>query len=741
MTRSAEGVQFAELKGVEQNFPLVGDFRLSDGSPFRFELLENQGAIAHESLLEKLKVKIGDAITVGRMEFTIRGTFSEEPGGASGFRLGPRVFIEKKAFDEAGLTRFGSRARRWILYRTSSDPTDLVRELRQNLKGTILSVNSYKEAQENLGEQFERTENYLSLTGLLILVLGGIGVWNVARVFVEQKRKSVAVLKCLGASGTKIIAAYLLQILTLGLLGGFFGVALAQFSLWIIRLRFGESLPAEMTFGVNAISSAQGVVLGFLISLLFSVLPLLHVRSIKPNLLLRDENNEEIRRLDFTKWTIAFFSLALLLALAVWQAGSLIVGAAFLGGLAITSLMLYVAAGALSAILRRLKSVSTFSIAQAINSLYRPGNQTRVVILAVGLGVFVVFSGQFLATNLIREFDFSRNQKIPSLLLIDIQRSQVAAVKEMAEAATDESVAPIPTVRGRIALVNGEPFDFENREVRQQQGIIGREFALTYRANLDENETIIDGKFWDPDTAGNAEVSVEEGMSETIKVQPGDVITFDIMGRRMPATVTSIRKIDIRNTRTAFVFVFQPGLLEKAPQTFVVPITKKLPNENRVRFQRSVLEQFPNVQIFDIADVISSLGKLLDNFVIAVSFVGSFVILTGILILIGSVALTKSQRIYENAVMKTLGARRLTLASILCFEYAGLGLIAGLIGVLFAGFLGFIVTKFILKIGWETDLKTGLIGVFGTMILVMFIGVVASFGVLFKRPLSILRSG
>lgn len=145
------------------------------------------------------------------------------------------MFIEKKAFDEAGITRNTSRVRRRILYRTSGDPTPLVRSLREALKATTLQVNSYREQQENLDEQFVRTENYLALTGLLILVLGGVGVWNVARAFVEQKRKTVAVLKCLGATGTRVITVYLLQIVVLGIIGSLFGVLLAQCGLWFAK--------------------------------------------------------------------------------------------------------------------------------------------------------------------------------------------------------------------------------------------------------------------------------------------------------------------------------------------------------------------------------------------------------------------------------------------------------------------------------------------------------------------------
>lgn len=738
--RSKDGFQFVELKGIEPPFPLVGDFALSDGKAFDFSLLENQGAVVQEILLEKLNLKIGDYIQIGRAEFQIRAAFDEEPGGASGFRLGPRVFIEKKAFDVAGLTQFNSRLRHRILYRTSDDPTPVVGELRAALKGTILTVNSYKEAQENTGEQFERTENYLSLTGLLILVLGGIGVWNVARVFVEQKRQTIAVLKCLGADSRKVIFVYLFQILTLGFVGSLFGVFLAQATLYLVRYRFGDALPEKMNYDVHFPAAWQGVLLGLLISLLFSVLPLLQIRNIKPNLLLRDETGEKTRRLDATKWLFAALTLAGLLGLATWQAGSLKIGAAFLASLAVTSLILYFAASVLTALLRKMKKFSSFSIAQAVNSLYRPGNQTRIVLLAVGLGAFVVLSVQSLQSNLVREFDFARNQKIPSLFLIDIQKSQVEQIKNLAMQATGDAVQPIPTVRARVALVGGEPFDFQQKEIRQQQGQIGREFAVTYRPNLDENETVVAGKFWDASASKEAEVSVEEDMAKTLNAGVGDVITFDILGRRINARVTSLRKIDLRNTRTAFVFVFRPGVLENAPQTFVLPIVKKMPATERLRFQRAVLDDAPNVQIFDVADILTALTKLINNFVLAISFVGSFVILTGILILIGSVALTKSQRIYENAVLKTLGARRLSLLTILLTEYAVLGFLAGVIGAGFATLLSFVVAKFIFKINWEFDLGLMLAGIFATAVLVMIVGAAASFGVLFKKPLAVLRA-
>ncbi len=292
----------------------------------------------------------------------------------------------------------------------------------------------------------------------------------------------------MGADSGKVIFVYLLQILTLGFLGSLFGILLAQLTLWFVEGRFGADLPENMSSNLQTSAAWQGIILGVLISLLFSLLPLLQIRQIKPSLLLRDANNEQIRRLDWTKWIFGFLTLAGILGVAVWQAGSWKVGTSFLVGLGLTSIILYFTATLLTKLLQKTKKFSSFSIAQAVNSLYRPGNQTRVVLLAVGLGAFVVIAVQSLQNNLIREFDFTRNESLPSLFLVDIQPSQVESVTQLASEVTDEEIKPVPTIRARIALVEGKSIDFQQREVRQQQGQIGREFAVTYRPNLDENE-------------------------------------------------------------------------------------------------------------------------------------------------------------------------------------------------------------------------------------------------------------
>lgn len=738
--KTKDAIEFVSLKGIESPFPLVGNFVLAGGRPFEFAMLENRGAIAAPLLLEELGISVGDKILIGDSEFQVRATFDEEPGGSGGFRLGARVFIEKKAFEEAGIAQNRSRIRQRILYRTSSNPTALVKLLREELKDTTLRVRSYRETQERLGEQFERTENYLALTGLLILVLGGVGVWNVARVFVEQKRKAVAILKCLGASGTTIIMAYVIQIAVLGLLGSLFGVALAQLGLLAARSGFNDALPATMKYTIDLSTAVQGIFLGLIISLLFSALPLLQVRNIKPNLLLRDDNNDRLRSLDPVKWLFGILCLGGLLGLAVWQADSAIVGTIFLVGLAVTSSVLYFSAYLFTLFLRRLRKFGTFSIGQALNSLHRPGNQTKVILLAVGLGAFVVLAVQSLESNLVREFDFSRNQRLPSFFFFDIQQSQVDGFGKLVKRNLNEEAEIIPTIRARISHVNGIPLQFDDKEVRQQQGQIGREFAVTYREDLDEGEELVSGSWWDGRKSTLPQVSVLDSIAETLKLKPGDSMTFDISGRPITVQVANIRKLDVRNTRTAFIFVFRPGVLEGAPRSFAANILTRVPSNKRQRLQRDVVDQYPNVQIIDVAEIVAVVQRLVENFVLAISFVGSFVILSGILILIGSVSLTKSQRIYENAVLKTLGAKRKTLLAIIVAEYGILGLMAGMIGSLFAVAMSYAVSVYVLEIEWMPNATLTLAGVAITAVLVTIVGTVASFGVLFRKPLATLRS-
>jgi putative ABC transport system permease protein len=736
------GALMVEVKGVERGFPLYGDFRLDDGRPFDFALVENGGAVVAPLLLERLNLKVGERVRIGEREFEIRGVSKQEPGSGGGFRLGPRVFVSRSDLEAAGLTGFGSRARRKILFKTAEGRlNEVVTALRTEVGNNLVNVRSYRDSEESLGEQFSRAENYLSLTGLVVLVLGGIGVSSVTRVFVDQKKKTIAVLKCVGATGSRLTAAYLAQVLALGALGSLLGVALAKAALVFVRTRFAESLPPNLSYDLQPGAVMQGLGLGLLISLLFSALPLLRIRRIKPNMLLREaEQDAPLKKLDLGRAVVAGFVLTGLLLLTSWQAGSLRVGLFFLGGLGLTALVLYLAAWLLVFLVRRARGLGTFAVRQAINSMHRPGNQTRVIVLAVGLGAFLVLSVQSLQAGLLDEFDVARRGNLPNMYLIDVQRDQVEGVREIVERTTGARAELIPTLRARIAAVNGKEVDLEAAGVRGERGRLGREYVVTYRPRLEFNETLLAGMFWDETPSAEAEVSIEEGLRGAGGIDLGGTITFDIQGRKIDARVTSVRRVDWRNSRTGFLVLFRPGSLDKAPATFVGAIDGPTAEPERSRFQRAIVDRFPNVSVIDVADIVRGVGRILSNITLAVSFIGGFVFLSGALILVGSIAMTKFQRVYEAAVLKTLGAERRVLLTMMLAEYGLLGLVAGLVGAAAANGLSYAVSRYVLEIDWAFAPLLNAVGVAATVLLVGAVGALSSLDVLTKKPLSILRA-
>lgn len=738
-----EGALMVELKGIEAPFPLYGEFLLADNRSFDHTLLAGNGAVVAPLLLERLNLRVGDRIRIGTTDFEIRGVLAREPGSSSGFRLGPRVYIERAAVEAAGLTGFGSRARRRVLLRAAPNRMEeLVKSLRAELKGTTAaSVRSYKESQDNLRDQFARAENYLSLTGLVVLVLGGIGVSNVTRVFIEQKRRAIAILKCVGGTGRQISAVYLLQMLALGAAGSLFGVALAKISLVAVGAYFAQTLPPNMNYGLQTGAVWQGLAMGLLTSLLFSAIPLLRIRQIKPRLLLRESEGlvSARNRFDVTLWATAAMVAIGLILLASWQAGSLRVGFFFLAGLTAAAGALYLAAILLIYLVRHARHIRFFPLRQAVNSLYRPGNQTRVIVMAVGLGAFLVIAIQSLESNLVAEFDPGRRQNLPNMFLLDVQKDQEQGVRSLIEDLTGESPQLVPTVRARFVAVNDQEVEGTG-EIRRERGRLGREFVLTYRPNLDENETIVAGKFWDPSPASEPEVSIEEGLRGEKGLDVGSTATFDILGRKITARVTSIRRVDWRNSRTGFMVVFRPGTLEAAPQTFIGAVNGPTDETARSRFQRALLDKYPNISVIDVAEIVRVVVRILDNVTLAVSFIGAFVFLSGVLILAGSVAMTKYQRTYEAAVLKTLGAKRKVLLLILLAEYGLLGLVAGLIGSLAAIGLSYAVSRFVFEIPWSFSPWLNLGGVLATALLVVVVGALASLNVLSRKPLAILRA-
>ncbi len=759
MVRPINNTQVApkqiEIRAVQSSFPFYGEMILADGLRYDFSLLKDRGIVVRPTLLQQLNVKVGDKVKIGSLEFTIRGVIEQEPGNTlTAFSLGPRVFANYDDVIAAGLTGFGSRVRYRIQLKTQPGQAEAVtKQIRDELKTQpLIGVRSYREAENRVAESFTQVENFLSLIGLIILVLGGIGISSVTRVFIQQKMKTIAVLKCLGGRNSRVLGTYLVQVMALGLIGSGLGVLISKAVLFALPRYLADRIPPGIQIGLTWPAVFQGFGIGILIALLFAALPLLEIRNIKPILVLRATDAVHgKRRFDWLKITLGAFVIAGLVALAGWQAGSLKIGAIFLGGLAATAFILNLAGWLLIRSVKQLRHVNSFVLRQGINSLYRPGNQTKVILLAVGLGAFFIISVRLLQANLLDEFSLNLGANSPDMYLIDIQPKQREAIADTITQELGTKPELVPTLRARIAEINGKAVNIEsnernqnqNRNQNQQQnrGMLARDYTITYRDHLDTPEKVVEGQFWDSSPSAQPEISIEELVRDELKVKIGDTITFDFAGQRITSKITNVRRVDWRNARIGFLVVFRPGALDELPQQMLITAVKAPPpGQARVNFQRTLLDRFGNISVIDIRDIIEAASKVIDTVSTAVTFVGGFVFLSGLLILIGSIAMTKYHRLYESAILKTLGAKRKLIVLITLIEYGVLGLLAGVIGSAAAIILSWSVSKYALEIGWSFTPSINFVGVALTLLLVTVIGVISSWDVMIKKPLGILRA-
>jgi putative ABC transport system permease protein len=756
----AAAAKMVELRGVSDAFPLYGTLTLENGQTYSHDLLANHGALVRPELLAQLGLSVGDRIVIGGQAYTIRGIISEEPGRRAGsFSLGSRVLVDLDDLRASGLLSYGSRANYEILLKLPPPAVDtLARTIRTGFRERFIGVRTYRSTEDAIGDDMQRAENHLSLVGFVILVLGGIGVWSVTRVFVRQKVKSVAILKCLGATTGQVLSAYVAQVVLLGLAGSALGVLLAGVGIASIPPSVGSALGLK-DYGVTRSAVAQGVSVGVLVSLLFSVVPLLEVRRVKPLLLIRGGLSggaiarawwtlgglrDRLSRIDRLQVVAALAMGAGLVAIASWQAASLRVGAVVVIGFAAVALVLNLASAGIIYAARPFTRSKSFPLRHAVLSLGRPGNQTRVILLAVGLGSFFVIGVRVLQSNLLQQFSVQLSESGADMFLIEILPDQVEPVRAFLNAHKAADAGPaqlIPVLRARVTGVRSAGAK-EFRDVRNQ----GREYTITYRDRLEPNETVMSGSFWPPnaplpESGQEIEVSVEENIHDNFRVNVGDVMQFDILGRVLPAKVTSIRKVEWEDARNGgFMFVFRPGPFAHAPQTWIGILRAPQDPAARGRFQRDLVTAFPNVSAIDVREILVTVQKAVRTITLAISIVGAVALGSGVLILVGAVAMTKFQRVYEAAILRTLGASTRTLGAMIAFEYATLGLLAGLVGGAGAMAFSWAVCRHVLDIPWRPQPAVALVGMVLTTVLVGAVGVGASYDVLRRKPLGTLRA-
>ncbi len=784
--RSGPTTQLVELKAVEPGYPLYGTVKADPDRPLSSLLTSIRtgcaapfcyGALVQESLLIRMGLSVGDHLKIGQATFLIAGVIRKEPDRiANAFSLGPRVMISREGLAAAELVKPGSRVRERYLLKVSPEMPipPLLDELRGRLAGEMVRVSSYREAQPQLKQFLEQLARYLGLVGLTALFVGGIGVATSVQAFLREKLQTIAILKTLGADSATVVKTYLGQAAFLGVLGSVtgagLGVALQDLLPDFIAGLFATNVLEQIAFSSELSRSSwlplfNGMSLGLLTTVLFSVWPLLGIREIRPALILRHEvaGSEgaplagAAHQWKHWRWrvgaddpvrAITAISIAAGLAgLSMWQAGSWKVGLVFLGALVLAIALLSLAAAALVRAIRWVPTPRSLAVRYAIGNLYRPGSHATGIVVSVGIGVMVIMAVGLLERSLIRQLGENRPEDAPTFFFIDIQPDQADGfVRLLHERTGDLNPQLTPLVRSRLAAINGRPVKIEEggEEERdkprdkRKSWYFTREYVLTFLDRLPKDNEVVKGKWWKPGQVSSKPlVSVEEEAARNLGLDVGSVVEFEIQGATVSAEVSSIRKVDWGNFSTNFYMILSPGSLEGVPVTYVA--TARVPPQDEIPLQQAVVAAFPNVTAINIGDVLDSFARLLDRLSLAIRAVAAFCILAGALVMAAALAATRYRRLYESVILKALGATRGLIARSFATEYALLGAIAGVIGIALASALSWAVLYFILDLPWSFQPGVLAVGFLLTVALNVTVGFLATFRILGRRPLAVLR--
>lgn len=741
-------VKLVELRGVEAGYPFYGQLELTSGEAFSHDLLLDGGAVVQPELLAILDIDIGDTLRLAGRDFTVRGAIARDRAQRGGIALGPRVYVDLGALRETTLLDYGSRATYQVLLKVAApERTEpVVDALREALRDEIVNVRSWETLEDRIGRNLETAENYLSLVGFAIVVLGGIGVWSVTRVLVQQKIRGIAVLKCLGASGASVLLVSLVQILGLALVGSLVGLMLAQLALGLLPVSMLESLGVS-TVRLTPSAGVQGVAVGLLVSLLFALVPLLEIRQVKPLLLLRAPSTGEVRQRDWRSWAAAATTSAALVLVAVWQAGDAETGLFVSVGFGVVALLLYGASTALVRLARVLVRSPRFAVRHAAISIGRPGNQTRVILMAVGLGCFFILGVRATQVSLLADLTSGISDRSPDFVLIDVQQDQIDGLQEVLAPYVTEPARIMPNMRARVVAVEGRHLRLDSVEAVRDHRRLAREYGLTFRDHLEANEEIVDGSFWTDGSArtellggADTEVSIEIDAAED-GLELGDLVRFDAAGVTFTARVTSIRRVAWEDSQSGgFVFVLRPApAVLRAPHSYV-GFAQVLAGTAGGDLQRQLVRSYPNVSVIDVRDIIATIRTIVDNVTLGITVVGFVTLAGGILILVGAVAMTKFQKIYEAALYRTLGASTRLVTTMLAIEYGLLGTLAGLLGATGGLALSWGLSTWLFNIDWQPAPWLLVGGVLASAAIVSVVGVAASLDVLRRKPLATLRS-
>ncbi len=737
-------------------YPFYGQVKLDPEGPLAERLTAASVGVSDDLIL-RLQTDVGDSVRLGEEWFRIAAIVKLEPDRMTGsLNVGPRVLMTREGLDRAGLIRLGSRASQRFLFRISpgGPPVGQVRqELRKAFPRAL--VTDFRETHPRITRGLNRATTFLSLVGLIAMIVGALGVAMAMHAHLQQRLDSIAVMKCLGARSGQIIRIYLGQTLMLGLAGGLVGILAGIAVQAAFPMLIARYFPLRPEPHYDPEILIQGLIVGLLTTLLFTLPPLLGIRDVRPAVILRREMAEGRQPLR-ARWlrvrSALFVAVLILLGvglLSAWLAGgspedALRTSLFFLGGL-IASLASLAAVAwlllrALRLFLKRTPWPMPAALRHGIANLYRPGNHAEAVLVALGVGVMFTLTVYLVQHGLVADLMSGAPKDMPNVFLINITDRERGGLVELLrrQEGVESDIRIFASVRARIAAVDGRPVE---DLLDQNERRFRRERSVTWFDEKPEQVEVKEGVWWNAMPDGKtheAMLCVEDEMARRLQVRLGSKVDWTVAGVPLEARVACLHRANEARFGPDLDFIFSPGALDGYPVIYFGGL--RVQPGRVAALQRAAFARYPTVTVINAAEVLAIVQEVVDQVALVVRFVAAFSILAGVVILASSVAGTRFRRIREAAILKTLGATRARVVAIFSIEFLILGSVAGLMGGLLAsGFSGLLLTR-LLEAPFRFDLAPNLGAVVLTAVIAAGAGWLASFRILGQKPLEVLRN-
>lgn len=740
------------LKAVDPRlYPLYGKVETQPDQPLA-QLLTPDAVLASQELLVRLQTRVGATLRIGAQPFRIVALLEDEPDRLAGsFALGPRLVISQQGLDRTGLITFGSRAAQRYLFRLPAHGAG-VEAARSGLKKVFpdAQILDYQESNPTVMRGLNRSTTFLTLVSLIALIVGALGVATTMHAHLQQKLDSIAVMKVMGARSGQIIRIYALQTLLLGSAGGLLGVVLGSVVQRVLPLLIRQYFHFQATLHWEPVAAVQGWVVGILTTFLFTIPPLQSIRRIRPGLLLRRAMPEARpgwrQRLRQSGGALATGMVLLLgiFAIAAWLVSgagrdSVRLGFWFLGGLAVSLVVLAVTAWALLTTLRWFVRRSPWPLPMVLRhglaNLYRPGSQAVSVLTALGVGVTFTLSIFLVQRSFVRDLVGSTPAGMANVFLLDITPQQRPALVNLLQhqPGVKGAVEILPTVMAKLDSIDGTPVEKLNLSGWGRR--FRRPRSVSETATLPPDTRLTQGAWWD--SHGTPEVSVSEDAAKLLRLKVGSTLGWTAFGRTLTTRVASIHHTEDRRIHSTIDFYFSPGQLTGLPTIEYGAVHVAPPQVADV--ERLLYQRYPTVTVINFSEVIDRIQQVVDQIAVVVRFLALFAIVAGVIILASSVASTRFRRIREVVILKTLGATRARIVRIFSTEFLVLGAVAGLMGSILATLFSHFVLKRFLEARFTLDAGPVLITIVLTAALAAAAGWLASFRILGQKPLQVLR--